>query len=341
MTALDQSGNTATSYSGTVHFSSSDALADLSADATLTNGTGIFLAALGNAGTQTLTATDTQKPGITGSGTVTVGAASAVLFTISATADITAGKAFDIVVTARDQFNNLATAYAGTVHFSSSDSLAGLPADATLTAGSGTFPITLDTAGGQTIGTADTLASIAGNATITVNAAAVKTLGVTAPTAVAAGSGLNVTVTAEDNFGNIVTGYTGTVQLTTSDGAATLPTNRTLTGGIGIFTITLKTAGSQTLTATDTLASNPSGTATVNVSAAAATHFVVSIPTTPPRAVLCLSSLRPRTASTTSPPVTPALSTSAPATARARCPPIMRSPLAPAATTASLSSARS
>src|SRR5262249_24755763 len=58
--------------------------------------------------------------------------------------------------TALDQFNNTATGYAGTVHFTSSDGMATLPADSSLTAGTGTFNATLKTVGNQTIAATDT-----------------------------------------------------------------------------------------------------------------------------------------------------------------------------------------
>ena len=41
----------------------------------------------------------------------------------------------------------------------------------------------------------------------------------------------------------MATGYTGTVHFTSSDGAAVLPANSTLTNGVGTFSVTLKTAG--------------------------------------------------------------------------------------------------
>ncbi len=64
-----------TGYTGTVHFTSSDPLAILPADAPLTNGVGTFNATLRAPGSQTLTATDTVNSAITGSATITVGVA--------------------------------------------------------------------------------------------------------------------------------------------------------------------------------------------------------------------------------------------------------------------------
>ena len=137
---------------------------------TFTNG-----ATLVTAGPRTITATDTVTASITGtSGTITVNAAAATHFSVSAPASATAGSAFSFTVTALDQFNNTATSYAGTVHFSSTDGQAVLPANSVLSSGVQTFSATLKTAGNQTITATDTVtSSITGtSAAITVIAAA-------------------------------------------------------------------------------------------------------------------------------------------------------------------------
>src|SRR5207302_11225751 len=88
---------------------------------------------------------------ITGtSNAIAVGAAAASHFAVSAPASATAGSAFNFTVTALDALNNTATSYAGTVHFTSSDGAATLPANSTLTNGTGTFSATLRTPGNQT-----------------------------------------------------------------------------------------------------------------------------------------------------------------------------------------------
>ena len=68
------------------------------------------------------------------------------------------------------------------------------------------------------------------------------------------------TVTATDSLGHTDAGYTGTVKFTSTDGAATLPANSTLTSGSKTFSVTLVTAGTQTVTATDTVLSSITGT---------------------------------------------------------------------------------
>src|SRR5204863_230179 len=93
------------------------------------------------------------------------------------------------------------------------------------------------------------------------------------------GVSFSFTVTAQDQNNNTATGYIGTVHFTSTDGQAVLPANSTLTTGAGTFSATLKTAGNQTITATDTVTSSITGTSNaIAVSAAAATHYAVSAP---------------------------------------------------------------
>ena len=103
---------------------------------------------------------------------------------------------------------------------------------------------------------------------------------VTAEATATAGTAFPFTVTALDASNNVNNGYSGTVHFSSSDGQAMLPTNSALTNGTGTFSATLKTLGSQTITATDTVTASITGTSnSINASAGAATHFSVT-PTT-------------------------------------------------------------
>jgi len=277
--AVDAYGNTATSYAGTVHFTSSDPLAVLPANATLTNGTKTFSATLKTAGNQTITATDTVTSSITGtSGAINVTSGTATKFTVTAASTATAGTPINVTVTALDAFNNTATTYAGTIHFTSNDPAAALPADATLTNGTGTFSATLKTVGNRTISVKDTVTTATGTSgTIVVSAGAATSFTVTTPSTATAGTAIGVSLKAVDAYGNKVTNYTGTVHFTSSDPAAVLPANATLTAGLGSFSATLKTAGTQTITATDTVTASTTGSSgPIVVSGGPATRFTVT-----------------------------------------------------------------
>src|SRR5208282_5609337 len=101
-----------------------------------------------------------------------------------------------------------------------------------------------------------------------------------------AGSPFDVTITALDSGGNIMTGYTGTVAFTSTDPSpAVLPANYTFTStdqGVHTFSggVTLFTVGSQTLTVQDAATSSLTGSATVGVVAAPASQFLVTAPAT-------------------------------------------------------------
>src|SRR5713101_5635894 len=296
VTAKDQFNNTVPTYTGTVHFTSTDGAAVLPANYTFVagdNGVHTFtnLTTLKTSGNQTVTGTDTVTASITGtSGTIAVSAAAATHYTMVAPASATAGTAFSVTVTALDQFNNVATGYTGIVHFTSSDGQAVLPANYTFVAGDNgvhTFTnlATLKTSGNQTITGTDTVtASITGTSgTIAVSTAAASVFTVTTSSGSStAGTVMTVTVTARDAYGNVVTGYTGTVHFTSNDGQAVLPANYTFVAGdngVHTFNVTLKTAGSDTVTATDTVTSSITGTSSaVNVSPAAASQLTVTAP---------------------------------------------------------------
>ena len=208
-------------------------------------------------------------------------AGSATIFAVIAQPSTSAGAAFNLSVVAEDQNGNTDSGYAGTVHFTSSDPQAMLPADTTLTGGLGTFPVTLKTAGNQTVTATDTgNSSITGSVSLMVNPLPANHLVITAPASATAGSPFNFSVVAEDQNGVTDTGYAGTVHFTSSDPQAVLPADAVLSSGAGSFSATLKTAGSQTVTATDTGNSSLMGTsgAITVAPSTTATHFILNAP---------------------------------------------------------------
>jgi hypothetical protein len=206
---------------------------------------------------------------------------SATHFVVSAPTNTTAGSPFNVTVTAFDACGNVATTYAGTVHFTSSDAQAVLHSDSVLTSGTATFATTLKTVGTQTITATDTISSgINGTSNdIEVAAGTATHVEVTAPSNASAGAAFNFTVTALDAFDNTASDYAGTLHFTSSDNQAALSGDSILSGGSGTFSATLKTAGTQTITATDTVSSGINGTSNdIEVAAGAATHFEVTAP---------------------------------------------------------------
>jgi sugar lactone lactonase YvrE len=264
--ALDQNNNFTAAYTGSIHFASTDTSASLPSDTTLTSGTGTFTATFNASGAQTISVKDTHNLGITGTSNFSVVSSGAARFAVSAPASATAGSPFLVTVTAQDASGQRATHYSGIAQLSSSDSRAVLPASVTLSNGMGAFLVTMKASGAFTIKAQDAVnSSINGTtASIVITPAAVSFFTVVAPSFAVTGNAITATVTARDAFGNTATGYGGSVHFTSSDASAALPADSTLTGGMGTFSVTLKTAGSQTITAADTKAVTPTIIGTSN-----------------------------------------------------------------------------
>jgi len=174
----------------------------------------------------------------------------------------TAGVSYTFTVTALNADGTVNTGYTGTVHFTSGDPQAVLPADYTFTAadqGAHTFTATLKTAGRQSIAATDTgtYGVVGSESGIAVQPAAATQFVLSAPASATHGVAFSVTLTVEDAYGNVVPNYTGTVHFSSSDGTATLPFDYTFTAtdaGVHTFTgVILRRRGNRTLTVTDTL----------------------------------------------------------------------------------------
>jgi len=274
--AADAQGNPVPGYGGTVHFASSDASPGVSlpSDSTLTNGQGTFSVKLTKAGPQTVTVSDVQSSLSTTVGVSVTAQQASRLVLSTETSTPTAGTSLSLTVVAQDQFANTDLAYAGRVHFTSTDgsATAVLPADSTLTNGQGTFSVTLTKAGAQTITATDTVtAAITGNVAVTVQPADAASLTLEAPSGARAGQSFSVKVTLTDQFGNVASGYRGTVHFSSSDMLPTvvLPADYRFTGadaGVHSFSVTLWTVGGQTVTARDTANTALSATRSASVS---------------------------------------------------------------------------
>jgi hypothetical protein len=280
VTLLDANGNVVTGYTGIVHFASSDAQAVLPANYAFKSsdaGTHTFSVTLKTAGSQSVTVTDTANSSLTASVTgitVTPAALSALAFG-GQPGSTTAGSAFNVTLTVMDAYGNVATGYTGTAHFSSSDGQAAPPADYAFTtsdAGTHTFAVTLKTAGTQSLTATDTQTSgLTGAANgIVVNPAAAARFLLTAPARVTHGVAFTVTLTVQDAYGNVVTGYSGTVHFGSSDRTATLPGSYTFTArdaGVHTFTnaLVLRKRGTQTIAVSDVVNSALTATDVINI----------------------------------------------------------------------------
>ena len=277
VTALGASGQTATSYTGTVHFTSTDPQAVLPAASMLSNVTGTFTATLKTAGPQTITATDANS--LSGnSNSLIVSPGAATHFSITGPTAASAGLQFLLTVTAFDAFNNIATNYTGLVHFSSSDGQAVLPLNSALTNGTGNFLATLKMVTNTTITAADSTTTSINSGPIMINVVsnAPTHFAVVTPGSVTTRRPFNVTVTAQDAINNMSFGYSGTVQFNSTDSLAHLPGSSPLTNGAGNFSATFENAGPQTISAMDTVQPSLTGASSSITVIAAATLAISS-----------------------------------------------------------------
>jgi hypothetical protein len=121
-----------------------------------------------------VTGTDTVTGTITGSQTVTVNPGAATKLALSGLSTQPPSTVQSLTVTAQDIYGNTASGYTGTVHFTSSDGFATLPANYTFVAGdagvhSFASGVTLKTGGSQTVTGTDTVTgTITGSQTVWV-----------------------------------------------------------------------------------------------------------------------------------------------------------------------------
>jgi len=199
------------------------------------------------------------------------------------------GTPFSVVVEARDAGGTARTVLADTVvtlslHAGTAGTLGGT-LSGTITAGTSSKTITGVTCAKAESGVALTATRASGDSLAAANSSSFAVLpGVAAsltvsgfPVSQPAGIAGNVTVTAKDAAGNTAIGYVGTVTLTSSDGAAVLPSAHTFTGGeagVHVFSVTLNTAGTQSITADDgTFSNSQSG---IDVYEGAPDHFDIT-----------------------------------------------------------------
>ncbi len=205
----------------------------------------------------------------------------------------------NLIITAKDDSNTTKSSYSGSVILTCSDPNAILPTSTTIaiTNGLGTCSMYFGTAGSQTVTVTDT-ADDKVTGTLTVTVAPIHFSISVTPTTITAGESVNVTVTALDASDNVLTtigssGYGGSVDFSSTDTYAVFPAQgmpSNLVNGVGVFNITLNTAGSQTITATNkafNLVNATTATITVNAESTAtasptSTAPPSSTPTNPP-----------------------------------------------------------
>jgi hypothetical protein len=230
-------------YLGTVHFTSTDPLASLPDDYTFTLsdflGYGVSShtfhgVILNTVGAQTISATDNLDTTIHSFHTSVGTYFDIVLDSFSQAGQ---SKAFTVHAMLAE---HLQADYLGTVHFTSTDSLASLPHDYTFKAsdnGVHQFTTTFRTSGAQLLQVSDAATpAYQGSQYISIDPAPASSLMIAAPAIVSAGSSFAVKVIPIDRFNNLATDYQGTVHFASSDQGALLPNDYLFSKGEGAHT---------------------------------------------------------------------------------------------------------
>jgi hypothetical protein len=285
VTAEDAYGNVATGYTGTVEITSSDAQAVLPSNYQFTAsdaGTHVFSVTLKTAGSQSITATDTQTSSIIGSQTgitVTAGALASFAFgTISSPQ--TAGTPFSVTISAVDSYGNTVTSYSGTPTLSDISASISPMITSGFVDGVWTSSVTITTAYTNDVITAtDSSAGITGQSvqfTVNPGALASFTFGaISSPQT--AGTSFSITMTAYDSYGNVETNYAGPATLNDLSGSISPTSTGTFTNGLcTVSVIVTKATTNDVITATDPSTDNTGSSGSFTVSPAGLASFTIS-----------------------------------------------------------------
>jgi hypothetical protein len=293
--ARNANGDIDTAYRGTVRVTSNDPAATLPADHTFTatdNGEHTFASGVTyvTPGNRAVSVADTARPTLRGdSGSTLVTAATATYLEVQVFSSVlSAGESASLRIRARNSNGHIDTGYRGTVHISSSDAAAGLPADFTFTAGDQgertfTNGVTYNTPGSQSVSAQDTAnTNLRGDSgpTLVLFTGAVRLEVQVFASDITAGRPETLRIRARNANGDIDTGYRGTVHFTSTDAGATLPPDYTFTAGDAgehTFTggVTFATRGHQSVSAADVARPVRGSSGSVHVYPAGATHLDV------------------------------------------------------------------
>jgi protocatechuate 3,4-dioxygenase beta subunit len=209
---------------------------------------------------------------------VTVGSASAAAIkVVPATTTPAAGDQVAVTVTVLGNNGKPAPGFRGTVHMTSTDAKAVLPADFTFTAadaGVKQVMVMLKTAGGSTLTATEATgkANASGSASLTVQPAAAHSYQLDAlPASATAGKPLSLTIRVFDVFGNLATSYGGQVRLVSTDPTDVLPPVSVFSAGVQTVILEFTKTGNHIAQAQDVASTLPSAnTSSVAIGPAAA-----------------------------------------------------------------------
>ena len=173
----------------------------------------------GAGATQSITATDTVNGAITATSSYNINLNAVAYFSVTGSNPAPLATLFPITITARNYAGKVLTSYNGTIALTSSDPHFTNPGPITLANGTASANTALMHVGTDSVTVTDiSNSTLTGTGSFTVNPGSAAKFAVSTASATQAGTPIYVNVTAQDSYGNTATGYTGTVNFTSSDG---------------------------------------------------------------------------------------------------------------------------
>lgn len=273
--ARDAYGNLVTGYSGTVTISDlTGTIAPVSS--------GAFIGGVRNESvtiTQTRTANRISVSGggkVGNSNNFNVIASTVDHFDISTVGDQTAGVPFSVAITAKDASNNPVTSFTGTVTVSDVTGSLSPATSNPFIAGTLTQNFTITKSANNNRLTVTGVGKSSNSNAFTVSHAALTKFHLAPITDQVAGQSFPLILTAQDQYANTVTSFTGTVSIGINSGSIQPAASGAFSAGVRTEAVTVPQAGSnRQITVND--GAGHSGTSNAfNVNAAGLDHFVFS-----------------------------------------------------------------
>jgi uncharacterized repeat protein (TIGR02543 family) len=194
-----------------------------------------------------------------------------------------AGTAFGITLTAQDVNNNTVTGFTGTVGLSTTAGTIAPTTSGSFVLGVRNENVTITQAGtGKTIGVDDGSGHTATSNTFDVDPGTLDHFAIgSISTPQVAGTAFGITITAQDLNNNTVTGFAGTVGLTTTAGTISPTTTGSFVLGVRIEDVTVTLAGTGRTISVDDGSGNTAISNTFDVNPGSVDHFAIGTITSP------------------------------------------------------------
>ncbi len=194
----------------------------------------------------------------------------------------TAGTPFGIVITAQDAYNNTVTGFAGTVTLTTTAGSISPSTSGSFTAGVRNENVTVTQTGtARTVSVDDGSGHTGTSNTFDVDPGALHHFAIGPVSTATAGTPFSISLTAQDLNNNTVTGFTGTVNLTTNAGVISPTVSSAFVGGLLNQSVTVTLAGTGKTIGVDDGSGHTGTSNTFAVDPGALHHFAIATISSP------------------------------------------------------------